>query len=258
MPPTAPLWGVGAGCYDVAEMFAHKKGGRRMRLLRIFALCLFLHPFAHAQTPTPRTVVIPAHDGLALHGDWYWQSSSAPTVLLLHQLYSDRTGWQGLDGAFLNAGYNVLAVDLRGYGATGGRIAWRSAVRDVQAWADWARAEGNIDGGKLFMVGSSMGSVLAMVGCGNDSACAGVVAISPGWEYYGVGVRRALEGGLADKRVLIVYAERDRYPALGVPRMLKIAPPSLRVLAFAGNAHGLDLLAQEAETLFPQLVAFMQ
>jgi pimeloyl-ACP methyl ester carboxylesterase len=229
-----------------------------MRLLRILALCLLMHGLAQAQAPTPQAVVITAHDGLALHGDWYWQSSDAPTVLLLHQLYSDRTGWRGLDSAFLNAGYNVLAVDLRGYGATGGRIAWRNAVRDVQAWADWARAEGNINGDRLFMVGSSMGSVLAMVGCGNDSACAGVVAISPGWEYYGIGVRRALEGGLADKPSLIVYAERDRYPALGVPRMLKIAPAGLQVLAFKGNAHGLDLLSQEAETLFPQLVAFMQ
>ncbi len=227
-----------------------------MRFLLVMIFVLSFVPLQAQETLLPQPVEAIAQDGLVLKGDFYWQSATAPTVLMFHELYSNRTRWQGLDSAFIGAGYNVLAVDLRGYGQTKGKIEWAKAVQDVQSWADWVRQNGNINVDALHMAGSSMGSVLAMVGCGNDASCASVIAISPGWEYFGLGVSDALTGGLVGKRVLIVYAQRDRYPALGVPLMLETAP-DLIVETFTGNAHGISLIKRESETLLPRLTAWI-
>jgi pimeloyl-ACP methyl ester carboxylesterase len=235
--------------------------GRAMRYFFLLMLCFSVSLSFAQENPTPpqfvpQVVEVSATDGLVLRGDFYLQDATRPTVLLLHQLYSNRTGWNGLDTTLLSNGFNVLAVDLRGYGETGGRINWSQAVTDVQTWFDWLRAQG-LDGNKIIPLGSSMGSVLAIAGCGNDSACPTAIAVSPGWEYYRIGVRTALTEQLTGKQVLVIYAERDRYPRLGIPKMLEVAPDVVVTQAYAGNAHGLDLLANEADTVLPLIVSWI-
>lgn len=224
---------------------------------KLLTLFLLLVAFGtHANTPTPTIVKIAAHDGLTLAGDWYLQAPQGATVILLHQLYANRTRWAGLDTALLAAGYNVLAVDLRGYGETGGRIQWREAIRDIATWQAWLTDVAGIPAGNIALVGSSMGSVLAIVGCGNAPACPTAIAISPGWEYFGVGVRGAL-AQLEGREVLALYATRDRFPALGVPRMHETAPEVVTIATYTGNAHGIDLITKERETLIPQVLAWL-
>jgi alpha-beta hydrolase superfamily lysophospholipase len=205
---------------------------------------------------TPQKVEVSATDGLTLKGDFYLLDASKPTVLMLHQLYATRTAWNGLDGALLGAGFNVLAVDLRGYGKTGGGINWGQAVTDVQTWIDWLRNAG-VDGNKIITLGSSMGSVLAIAGCGNDSACATAIAISPAMSYYTVDITDALQEQLSGRKVLVIYAERDRYPALGVPKMLEIAPDIVTVLKFSGNTHGINLVKKEFDIIAPKVVEWV-
>ncbi|MBN2305072.1 MAG: hypothetical protein JXQ72_11370, partial [Anaerolineae bacterium] len=98
-------------------------------------------------TPTPDpgwtpTLTILAPDGQPLAGDLYLLGAQQPTVILLHQLYADRTQWGDLPGSLLAAGFNVLAVDVRGHGLTGGDIRWDLAVEDVGVWIGWARSMG--------------------------------------------------------------------------------------------------------------------
>ncbi len=203
--------------------------------------------------PDAQAVSVRADDRLTLHGDFYLSDPDRPTVLLLHQLYTTRASWQPLLAPLHESGYNVLAVDLRGFGATRGMINWFQAVDDVQIWLDWLRAEGGVRADDIHMMGSSMGATLAINGCAADDLCRSVIALSPGWDYYRVSVAETI----AVKPVLAIYTENDRWPALGVPRMIAAAPDTLSVDVYAGNAHGMDMVTDQYETLVPRVLAWL-
>jgi pimeloyl-ACP methyl ester carboxylesterase len=200
-------------------------------------------PEATADPPAAGVVItVRADDGLALHGDWLLMEESAPTVLLIHQMYTTSRSWAHVRQALAGAGFNVLAIDLRGYGRTGGGIDWRAATDDIMHWLSWLRSESGITRDDIAIVGSSIGANLALVGCGADPACRAVIAISPGWSYYGVAIGEAL-AELAARPALVIYAETDRWPALAMPQITAAAGPGLEILALAGNRHGMDLVA---------------
>lgn len=237
---------------------------RRRWLFGVSALVMSLValPVSSAQTPSPtpgnpHTVSIEATDGWALVGDLYVVDRANPTVLLLHQLYTTRASWNMILPALLDAGYNVLAVDVRGHGDTGGGINWPQAVQDVQTWLDWLRGGVGVRPDAISTMGASMGSSLALLGCANDPACRTAVAISPGWNYYDLNLRDAFVGGLANRPVLLIYAIRDYWPRIGVPRLLEVAAGPVTVETLPQNAHGMDLLYIYDTTLIPRIIEWL-
>ncbi|MFH0980996.1 MAG: alpha/beta fold hydrolase, partial [Planctomycetota bacterium] len=64
----------------------------------------------------------PAHftteDGVEILGDFYPPAAAgrAPAVILLHIYRSDRTSWRPLIPKLHEAGFAVLALDMRGHG----------------------------------------------------------------------------------------------------------------------------------------------
>jgi len=209
-------------------------------------------------TPEPlpvaaQEVTTEAEDGLTLVGDFYLIDPGRPTVLLLHELYTTRESWGDLLYPLLGSGYNVLAVDVRGYGQTRGGINWTRAVDDVAAWMTWLREVGGVRPDAISTMGSSMGSTLAIVGCANDEFCRSAIAVSPGWSYYGI----SLAEHIAAKPVLVIYAERDRWPALGIEDMREAAPDALFEQVYKGNAHGMNLIEAEFESIAPVVVGWL-
>lgn len=66
----------------------------------------------------PEDVSVPAPDGFVLRATFQPAEKGGPGILLLHQCNADRRIYDRL-GSMLNAaGYNVLALDFRGFGAS--------------------------------------------------------------------------------------------------------------------------------------------
>lgn len=235
------------------------------RLILVAALLLILASVwsVRAEDELPlgdaeaQTITIAAEDNLLLVGDFYLVDPNAPTLLLLHQLYTNRSMWDAFIRPFLGGGYNLLAVDLRGYGMTRGRINWDLAQDDTQSWMAWLRHEAGVRPDGISIIGSSMGANLALLGCADDELCRSAVAISPGWRYFGVGVSEAFGEGLAERPALLIYAERDRYPALGVPEMMKVATNPVDVIVYPGNLHGLDMMADVGNESLRSLIDWL-
>jgi pimeloyl-ACP methyl ester carboxylesterase len=199
-------------------------------------------------------ITIEATDGLTLEGEFFRaEPSDGRVVFLLHELYTTRASWYPYIEAIRAAGFHVLAVDVRGFGRTRGRINWQRAQEDTQKWLDWLYLEAGIRGDAVFLVGSSMGSSLALVGCAEAPACSGSVAISPGRNYFGVSTDDAIVSG---KPMLLVYADRDLYPRRAVPYMQEQEGFNGEVITYSGRAHGMLLLANE-EDLLPQIIGWM-
>lgn len=223
----------------------------------VLLLCL---PSAYAQDEAealslpsePKRVTTEAADGLTLVGDWYAVAPDAPTVLLLHELYTNRGSWDEVAADLQGVGFNVLAVDIRGAGETRGTINWPKAVDDTRIWVEWLRETAAVRANGISMMGSSMGSSLAVTACA-QTTCRMAIALSPGWNYYNL----SLEDTIAARPVLALYTERDRWPALGLPQMREAAPATLSEIALPGNAHGMDMLHADYELLLPRIVEWL-
>lgn len=217
-----------------------------MRLIIAFFLLLIVSPLA-AQEAVPTSasgvdVEITATDGKTLYGSYFAVDGDAKAVILLHELYTNRSSWTPLVQPLLDNGFKVLAVDLRGYGKTKGKINWKTAQQDTVAWADWLKAQPGVQ--SIETVGSSMGANLALNGCAAISGCLGTVALSPGLNYFGVATTDAVQAGFP---ALIVYADRDTYPKDDVPQMKELGGDHIELLVYSGRTHGVGLFKDHEE-----------
>lgn len=90
-------------------------------------LLLLLAPGRHAAhawaadaapMPMPTPVSFSASDGGTVYGDLY--GAGPRGLVLVHGGRYDKASWAGQAPAFVAAGFRVLAIDLRGYGASTG------------------------------------------------------------------------------------------------------------------------------------------
>ena len=86
-------------------------------LLPLFLLALTC---AAQQKPAPRIVSLTTPDGVVLKATYFDAGKPGPGVLLLHQCNRQRKVWDGLAERLASSGINVLTLDYRGYGESGG------------------------------------------------------------------------------------------------------------------------------------------
>jgi dienelactone hydrolase len=91
-------------------------------LLTLLSILLFLvaPPCPAQQPPAPRVVDLTALDGMKLKATYFAAAKPAPGVLLLHQCNRQRKVWDDLAARLAASGLNVLTVDYRGFGESGG------------------------------------------------------------------------------------------------------------------------------------------
>jgi pimeloyl-ACP methyl ester carboxylesterase len=87
---------------------------------RALALFLFGLICAVPGSSAQRVVDLTATDGTKLKATYFAAAQPGPGVLLLHQCNRDRKVWDGLAAQLAAAGINVLTLDNRGFGESGG------------------------------------------------------------------------------------------------------------------------------------------
>lgn len=85
-----------------------------------------------------RVVDLTAADGTKLKATYFSADRPGPGVLLLHQCNRQRKIWDGLAQQLAAAGINVLTLDYRGFGESGGIAADKATPQQAQeAQAKW-------------------------------------------------------------------------------------------------------------------------
>jgi pimeloyl-ACP methyl ester carboxylesterase len=236
-----------------------KKGDSLMKhlLLLLSLLILGLPSFAQADL-AGEEIQLEAEDGLMLAGDFYRPGEIAeplPSILLMHQNNANRSTFEPLIPYLLEAGYNVINVDLRGFGATGGARDFTLALGDVQTWFNWLREQEGVDGSRIAVIGASIGSNLALMGCGRDEACVTAVALSPGENYFGIQPRRIMQEGL---NAFLIASHRDAESVTAVEEFFAVGSGLLSARLYTGSAHGTNLFIEHLEGLSAAIVAWLE
>lgn len=210
------------------------------------------HAVAMKQTATLeatailREVKIKMADGLEVQGAFYasTKTEKAPAALLLHQNNGIRQQWDKLLPFLTAAGYNILAVDQRGFGKTGGDKDYLLLEKDAIEMMNWLREQPTVNKDRVVIIGASVGSNAALRACATDENCKVAVALSPGVDFYGVEPRDAIKGS-KQKNWLLLSGQTDGESALAVKVMLRDVPDdsNAMVKVFGStDLHGTDLL----------------
>lgn len=230
----------------------------------LMTMLLFTTTFAAGQEATPEAAAEPlaveveAADGLMLQASYYAPvGENIPSVLLLHQNQSNRHGWDLLLPHLLSEGYAVVAVDLRGHGETGSTSDWQAAIGDVQTWLDWMRAQPGIAPDAISIIGASIGSNLALVGCGNDPECVTAIALSPSLDYFGVTTSDAVEHQLRRRSALLVTGQNDGQSARGVKELVSLSRGEIGTQFYFSGSHGTGMFLPHGSTLIPLIINWL-
>ena len=113
------------------------------RASRILTVLLFALTFTVSALCAERVVDLTAADGTKLKATYFPAAKPGPGVLLLHQCNRQRKVWDDLARQLAAAGINVLTLDQRGFGESGGERADKMSAD--QAAAAYAKLPGDID-----------------------------------------------------------------------------------------------------------------
>jgi acetyl esterase/lipase len=200
-------------------------------------------------TPAPTQAAFPAEfvadDGLVIAGTFYpGPIRPAPTALLIHMRGSTKEAWQPVANALQKAGYSVLAIDLRGYGDTGGTINWTLAPQDVKMVL--ARLSGlpGVDPQRIVVVGADIGANLALGACADLSGCKAAVLLSPGLDTEGVQTTDAMKR-FGTRPVLIVASRSDTPSVSDSVTLARLAQGEQQLQLYDGKAHGTALFSTQ-------------
>jgi dienelactone hydrolase len=86
----------------------------------LFISCLLGMVISAQSLPASRVLDLSAADGTKLKATYFGAGKPGPGVLLLHQCNRQRKVWDGLAQQLAAAGINVLTLDYRGFGESGG------------------------------------------------------------------------------------------------------------------------------------------
>ena len=107
-------------------------------------------------------------------------TTSSGTVVVLHGLLDSKAGYLSLGQRLSKLGYDVILIDLRAHGASGGQYVTYGAMEknDVKAVVD-ALLKESAARPPVYAFGVSLGGATAIQYAAIDPRCKGVMAIAP-------------------------------------------------------------------------------
>jgi len=210
-----------------------------------------------------KDVDIKAPDGVNLKATYFSAGRPGPAMLLLHQCNMDRHAWDGLAADLAGNGFNVLTVDYRGFGESGGskstdpdtraanRQKWPS---DVDAAYAYLTNQKGVDQSRVAVGGASCGvtqssdlatrhheirALLLLSGMASDAAKA-YIASNPSLPVFGAA------------------SEGDTGAAKGIQEAVSASKDTKSVIKiYAGTEHGVPMFAKNPE-LEPMIVQWLK
>lgn len=204
-----------------------------------------------------RVVDLTVADGTKLKATFFSADKPGPGVLLLHQCNRQRKVWDGLANQLAGAGINVLTLDLRGFGESGGTPMQQATPEQARETQD--KWPGDIDAALQYLE-SQPGAKRDVIGVGgascgvNNSVQAArrhpevksLVLLSGNTDLNGRNYLRKDQ----TVPVFFAYADDDEFPQsiIAIQWLYAItADPSKKLVSFPNGGHGADIFPKHPE-----------
>jgi len=248
--------------------------GGSLRIAVTAAMAIGWATRVYAAPPRPERVRFVTEDGVVIVADYYApKDDKAPLAILLHMYQRDRKTWRPLVPALHEAGFAVLAIDMRGHGQStepaSMRLAERVQQRDRRLFADmdkdvaaayaWVAREqaDRVDLSRFAIVGASVGCSVAIDYASRDKSVDVVVCMTPGLRYLGINSERDIRR-YGDRPILLLAAEDEKRAAEVLGKLAARATVTIvpRQGGPTGALHGTNMFGR-VEDIDKRIVAFL-
>jgi len=233
------------------------------RALPILIAVVLVAPPALPQTP--RILRLTTADDVGISAAFYEAvTNPAPGVILVHDNTMTRDEWSSFIPGLRQAGFAVLAFDLRGHGESTRRLTAQGAkaldyhnfnardfqdmLLDLEAAYDWLSAQPGVDKNRVAIAGAGLGANLAVrYGAFNDEIAA-FLLFSPAFSYQEVRTDDVI-AKLGQRPVRICVSQFDGFALESCKRLTDLRTKSgitgatNDITVCSGNNHGTQMLA---------------
>jgi len=149
----------------------------------------------------PFTVI--ADDGTVLSSR-YFGAGSEFAMVLLHDENGDLVSMNLLGAALQGAGFKVMTLNLRGYGASSGQVDWSQAANDALGGIDSMLTLPEVS--RVAILGVGRSATAAMDACGQRAECAAMILVNPTSDG-GSSPLETVASGIGERPLLMLVSE---------------------------------------------------
>lgn len=231
-----------------------------MTVVSLSGLTLFTSPApqpkeSSRQEPSMSTVSLTTADGMRIAADLYTIPSPRAWIVYLHMMPATKESWAGIAPAFAAQGYEGLAIDLRGHGASeGGPGGYKKfsdadhkkSIADVDAAVAYLVSERGAAPRQIFFIGASIGANLALQYLGTHADAPKAVLLSPGLNYRGIATEPFARELHAGQATLLVASRDDGAAAEEAATLAGLMPNQAikQVKIYDTAGHGTTMLSR--------------
>ncbi len=196
----------------------------------------------------PVAVTYPTADGGTIHAELYGDGSHA--VLLAHGRIFNKESWEPLARRLEAEGYQVLAIDFRGYG-------------DSRAGSDGNALERDVLGGIRYLLEQRHAAAVSVIGgsMGGGAAARAATLAAPGQ----IEALILLSAGSVDdprdlhaSRILFIASE-DEPMTPGIRDQHARSPDPKKLVLLPGDAHAQHIFkTDQADRLVEEILGFLR
>lgn len=209
-------------------------------------------------------ITLTTEDGIELSG-LLWNQDAFQTVLLIHMMPSKKESWVPLADPLSELGVNVLAIDLRGHGESGGGDYREFSpeqhygyLKDYYAAILYLRDK--YPHSEMQLGGASIGANLTLRFMAENHGISKGVALSAGFDYYGIRAIDDIQNLTKEQQVLLVGA-RDDFRGGEVScgemadQLYDMASGVKQKIVYDTGGHGTDMWTEHPE-LIDEIIKF--
>ena len=205
-------------------------------------------------------------DGIDLSG-LLWDVGATQSILLIHMMPATKESWQPLAELLSENGFNILAIDLRGHGESGGGN-YREFkpeqhygyFQDQEAALSFLRER--LPSSSILMSGASIGANMTVKYMAANHEVKKGFALSAGLDYYGVRAIDDTKKLSPDQKILFV-GSRDDGRSSGqdcgamAEQLASESSGQAETIIYDEGGHGTDIW-QKHPDLQQKIIEFLQ
>lgn len=228
------------------------------RRLPVVALLVGVSAAGLAPRPAagPEPVTFLTEDGVSIAAELRQPSARpAPAVILVHMVTRTRADWAAAADRLSEAGLVVLAMDLRGHGASGVAAEpaanpddMNASVRDVRAARVFLSGRPDLCSGRIGIAGAQVGASLAILEAASDPLVASVALLSPGLDYRRLRPEAAMKK-YNGRPALILASAEDAYASRSARELSTLGSGIRDFRLLNGAGHGTVMLARQPDLI---------
>ena len=204
----------------------------------------------------PKKINLKTSDNKKITGNFFKsEKSDAPAVILLHMLPAAKESWNDFAEKLNNAGFQCLAIDLRGHGESeGGPIGFydfsdeehQKSFYDVEVAVNFF-TERRVPLKKISFAGASIGANLSLRFQSENPEIKASILLSLGLNYRGIEIEQAVKKLEEDQAIFIsAGGDNDEYSTETVQKIFQLAASKNKEIKVFKNAgHGTAIFKEE-------------